>query len=172
METLAPHPHEEIALVVVLPSLIPTTIIAATSPTFMPDQIRSISDFFINVTSPLTIKWSHGLAAITGPRGSCQQVKNRPHQPNQGHSHQRSPPHQVSCGGTITDAKIVADSLDGLLNLEGVVLATYTSCCCVGVDRISLLQLKDDLLGRGGGMLWKEIRESVLKWPSMGLTRK
>jgi hypothetical protein len=48
METPAPHPQEEITMVVVHPLLIPTTIIAATSPTFMPDQIRSISDFSID----------------------------------------------------------------------------------------------------------------------------
>jgi hypothetical protein len=50
--------------------------------------------------------------------------------------------------GTITDA----DSLNGLLNLESLALATCTSCGCVGVDHISLLQLKDELLGGGGGL--------------------
>jgi hypothetical protein len=49
--------------------------------------------------------------------------------------------------GTITDA----DSLNGLLNLESVALATCTSCGCVRVDHISLLQLEDELLGGGGG---------------------
>jgi hypothetical protein len=39
--TASSHPQEEIAMAVVLPSLIPTTIITATSPTFMQDQIRS-----------------------------------------------------------------------------------------------------------------------------------
>jgi hypothetical protein len=65
--------------------------------------------------------------------------------------------------GTITDAETIADSLDGLLNLKGVVLVTCTSCSCIGVDHISLLQLEDELLGSRAGMLWKEIRESVLK---------
>jgi hypothetical protein len=48
VETPAPHPQEEITMAVVLPLLIPTTIIAATSKTFVPDQIRSISDFSVN----------------------------------------------------------------------------------------------------------------------------
>jgi hypothetical protein len=111
------------------------------------------------------IKWSHESAAITRPRGSCQQVKNIPHQPNLGRSHLRSPLYQ----GIITDAKIIADSLDGLLNLEGIVLATYPSCSCVGVDHISLWQLEDELLGRRAGMLWEEVRESALKWLSISL---
>jgi hypothetical protein len=50
METPAPHPQEESAMVVVLPSLISTTIIAATSPTFVPNQ---------SLISPSTRKLLH-----------------------------------------------------------------------------------------------------------------
>jgi hypothetical protein len=67
METPAPHPQEEIAMFVVLLSPILSTIIATTYPTFVLDQIRSISDLSINETSPSMMKWSHGSAAIAEP---------------------------------------------------------------------------------------------------------